>query len=355
MKLKKYNKGGVNGKPKKPNLRKTDTFLDYKTAASQFSDYNPSSDTVFVGTSLDPGAAERQTQRSANVSSAKGASDSNYNAIPKMYKTKNEKGQTVYVSLSKHEKYSEGGTMKLKKYGKGGKYDMYQNGGGVTVTKKMVDDEFKKNFESSANLTNDLARQLAKGVDSKGMPLKPAAKKALAEQVEKRKAQEQKMKANYRYVGTKVPGGKSPSFKEGGKMYLKGGQVKLDKNEEDFKIMKAKKKYNKGGSVGRSYDKGNPTPTGRTLTPDEVRITGTSENQGYSNPYAKVNKPVTAKDILEKTEMSRLTEALRKSKYSTANLSLGDMRKIAKTKGVYDSARELAREDYQRWLAKNRK
>lgn len=125
---------------------------------------------------------------------------------------------------------------------------MYQKGGGVTVTKKMVDDEFKKKFESSANLTNDLARQLAKGVDSKGMPLKPAAKKALTEEVKKRKAQDQKMKANYRYVGTKVPGGKSPSFKKGGKMYLKGGQVELDKNKDgkisgaDFKILRAKKK-----------------------------------------------------------------------------------------------------------------
>ena len=138
--------------------------------------------------------------------------------------------------------------MKLKKYGKGGKYDMYQKGGGVTVTKKMVDDEFKKTFESSANLTNDLARQLSKGVDSKGMPLKPAAKKALAEEVRKRKAKDQAMKPSYRYVGSKVPGGKSPSFKKGGKMYLKGGQVKLDKNKDgkisgaDFKMMKLKKK-----------------------------------------------------------------------------------------------------------------
>jgi len=146
----------------------------------------------------------------------------------------------------------------------------------------------------------------------------------------------------------------------GGKMYLKGGQVKLDKNKdgkitgEDFKMMKAKKKYNKGGSVDRSYDKGNPTPTERTLTPDEVRIAGTSENQGYSNPYAKVNKPVTAKDILEKTEMSRLTEALSKNKYATTNLSLGDMRKIAKTKGVYDSARKLARQDYLKEMDKRK-
>jgi len=116
------------------------------------------------------------------------------------------------------------------------------------------------------------------------------------------------------------------------------------------------KSMKSGGKVVKYQEGGaNPTPTGRTLTPDEIRITGTSENQGYSNPYAKVNKPVTAKDVLEKTEMSRLTEALRKQKYSTANLSLGDMRKIAKTKGLYDDARGLAREDYQKWLAKNRK
>jgi len=117
----------------------------------------------------------------------------------------------------------------------------------------------------------------------------------------------------------------------------KGGAVKV--------------KYKEGGTVD---EKGNPTPTGRTLTPDEVRITATSENQGYSNPYAKVNKPVTAKEILEKTEMSRLTEALRKQKYSTANLSLGDMRKIAKTKGLYDDARKLARQDYLKEMDKRK-
>ena len=146
--------------------------------------------------------------------------------------------------------YMEGSTGMIrrnpKEYSKGGKYEMYGNGGGVKVTKKMVDDEFKEKFESSANLTNDLATQLSKGVDSKGMPLKPAAKNALAEQIKKRKAQEQKMKASYRYVGTKVPAGKAPF--EDDDMYLKGGQVKLDKNKDgkisgaDFKMMKLKKK-----------------------------------------------------------------------------------------------------------------
>lgn len=108
-------KKSVDTKPKKPNYKKTETFQDYKTAASQFADYNPKSDTVFVGMSLDPGAAESQTGRAANISKAKGASDNNYNAVPKMYKTKNESGQTVYVSLSKHSKYSKGGIMKAKK------------------------------------------------------------------------------------------------------------------------------------------------------------------------------------------------------------------------------------------------
>ena len=136
--------------------------------------------------------------------------------------------------------------MKLKTYGTGGKYEMYGNGGGVKVTKKMADDKFKKDFEAAANMTNDLAKQLAKGVDTKGMPLKPAAKKALAEQIKKRKASEQGMKANYRYVGTEIPAGKAPF--EDDAMYLKGGQVKLDANKDgkitgaDFKMLKLKKK-----------------------------------------------------------------------------------------------------------------
>ena len=37
-----------------------------------------------------------------------------------MYKTKNEEGKTVYVSLSKHSKYSQGGIMQSKKYRAGG-------------------------------------------------------------------------------------------------------------------------------------------------------------------------------------------------------------------------------------------
>ena len=129
-----------------------------------------------------------------------------------------------------------------------------------------------------------------------------------------------------------------------------GLRAEAYKNRENkFGVKKPAAKVMKAGGKVVKYQEG-----GRSLSPDEIRITGTSENQGYSNPYAKVNKPVTAKDILEKTEMSRLTEALRKQKYSTANLSLGDMRKIAKTKGFYDDARKLARQDYLKELDKRK-
>ena len=238
--------------------------------------------------------------------------------------------------------YMEGSTGMIrrnpKKYSKGGKYDMYQKGGGVTVTKKMVDDEFKKTFESSANLTNDLARQLAKGVDSKGMPLKPAAKKALAAEVKKRKAKDQAMKPNYRYVGSKVPGGKSPSFKKGGKMYLTGGQVKLDKNKdgkitgEDFKIMKAKK-YAQGGVndpeeakkklaslMSKSKEKGNPTAVLQRLTTNAIREE--LRKAGVGGKYAIGEKGSVEGDY-------------------------GKLVSLAKEKGVYDTARSAATKEFK--------
>jgi hypothetical protein len=118
---KKYEDGGKlpkGKKPKKPNYGKTETFQDYKSAAAAFTDYNPQSDTVFVGASIDPGVAQQKAGRNSAISASKGASKVNYND-QKVYRTKNEAGQTVYVHLNKHDKkeYSKGG----KLYKKGGK------------------------------------------------------------------------------------------------------------------------------------------------------------------------------------------------------------------------------------------
>lgn len=143
----------------KPDYSKTETFADYKSAAASFTDYNPQSDTVFVGQSIDPGAAQRRANHQSNVSAAKGASSPNYNDS-KVYRTKNESGQTVYVHLKKHDKkeYSKGGKiMKAKKkgkptYGGGGLAEMmkkYKKGGKMSEGLKALfaeKPELKKKF-----------------------------------------------------------------------------------------------------------------------------------------------------------------------------------------------------------------
>ena len=143
--------------------------------------------------------------------------------------------------------------MKLKKYGKGGKYDMYKKGGtlrGKKVTKEMADKEFKKKFEESANFANKFAKYAETGVGPNGMPLSAKKRKEYAELAKSYKSKSSEMKPNYRYVGTKLPAKDQPVYKKGGKMmkYLKGGQAKLDANKdgkisgEDFKMLRAKKK-----------------------------------------------------------------------------------------------------------------
>lgn len=146
-KKKKYEGGGILDKLKgkkgkkedKPNYGKTETFQDYKSAAATFADYNPGTDTVFVGASIDPGVAQSKAGRQAAISASKGASAVNYND-QKAYRTKNESGQTVYVHLNKHNKkeYSKGGMMKAKKneYGKGGMME-YKKGGKLGKRKAL--------------------------------------------------------------------------------------------------------------------------------------------------------------------------------------------------------------------------
>jgi hypothetical protein len=134
------------GKIKRPNYGKTETFADYQSAAAAFTDFNPQSDTVFVGASIDPSVAQRKANRASSISASKGASEVNYND-QKVYRTKNEAGQTVYVHLKKHDKkeYSNGGIMKAKK-------KMYNKGGKIDPTKKMKkadEAEIDRRYEST--------------------------------------------------------------------------------------------------------------------------------------------------------------------------------------------------------------
>jgi len=109
----------------------------------------------------------------------------------------------------------------------------------------------------------------------------------------------------------------------------------------------------KGGAVKVKYKEGGVTPTETTMTKDIVRQTAASGNQPTAD-YSGYEKTKTPKEVLEATEMFRLKSALQKNKYGTKNMSLADMRKVAKSKGLYDDARALAREDYQKEMDKRK-
>jgi len=123
--------------------------------------------------------------------------------------------------------------MKLKKYGKGGKYKMYQDGGPVKA-KKMSKEEREKELTKMA----DVAKTRLAEMEGEKAYL---AKRKIADReyriaIKEGATPEQATKIAEKYMSM------------GGKMYLKGGQVKLDANKDgkitgaDFKMLKAKKK-----------------------------------------------------------------------------------------------------------------
>ena len=163
-------------KGKKPNYGKTETFADYKSAAAAFTDYNPQSDTVFVGASIDPGVAQKKANMQSSISASKGASEANYND-QKVYRTKNEAGQTVYVHLKKHDKkeYSKGGIMKakkkaLKKYKGGGKIHTDELGrkGHFNPWTKRTKGADKDRSEIDSTYAQDYQNKIVGGYDRKG-------------------------------------------------------------------------------------------------------------------------------------------------------------------------------------------
>lgn len=110
-----------------------------------------------------------------------------------------------------------------------------------------------------------------------------------------------------------------------------------------------------GGTVKMKYKEGgaNPTPTERTMTSDERRITASPGNQSSAS-YKGYEKKKTPKEVLEGTEVKRLRMALQSKYGPLRSESLGQLRKIAKTEGVYDKALGLAREDYQKEMDKRK-
>ena len=91
--------------------------------------------------------------------------------------------------------------------------------------------------------------------------------------------------------------------------------------------------------------------TERTYTSKETEQMASASNQ--SAPSNKdYGKKKTAKQVLFSIEAKHLREALQKNNYGTNNMSLNDMRKVAKTKGIYDSVRDLSRFSYKNEINK---
>jgi len=93
------------------------------------------------------------------------------------------------------------------------------------------------------------------------------------------------------------------------------------------------------------------SPTESTYTSKETKQMASAGNQ--SAPSNKdYGKKKTAKQVLKSTETKHLREALQKNNYGTNNMSLNDMREVAKTKGIYDSVRDLSRSSYKNEINK---
>ena len=134
--------------------------------------------------------------------------------------------------------------MKLKKYGKGGKYEMYGKGG-VSPKKSYskggdVDPPQKKPVYGPPKPPGykeptEEEREESRG-EAEYLKRRKEADRAYRQAIKEGATEAQAVKIAEKYLS------------QGGKMYLTGGQVKLDKNKDgkisgaDFKMLRAKKK-----------------------------------------------------------------------------------------------------------------
>lgn len=215
--------------------------------------------------------------------------------------------------------------MKLKKYGKGGKYAMYQNGGPVKA-KKMSKEEREKELTKMSGVAKERLEELAgeKAYLAKRKEADQAYKSALKDGA----TEEQAAKLAEKVLS---------NFKHGGKMYLKGGQVKLDKDKDgkitgkDFKMMKAKKKkYADGGKV----------------SPKEVLDTMTKNRLMQALKDAGVGVPTGSG--VQGGRKETAADAKIGGGALFGDMSLEQLTSYAKKKGVYQDARQLAVADWRK-------
>ena len=121
--------------------------------------------------------------------------------------------------------------MKIKKYGKGGKHDMYNKGGVSPQKKPVYGPPRPPGYTEPTSEEKEEARGEAAYVKRRA-----EADRAYNQAIKEGASEAQAIKIAENFLS------------QGGKMYLKGGQIKLDKNKDgkisgsDFKMMRVKKK-----------------------------------------------------------------------------------------------------------------
>ncbi len=121
--------------------------------------------------------------------------------------------------------------MKLKKYGKGGKYEMYDKGGVTPQKKPTYGPPKPPGYKEPTKEEKEEARG-----EREYLKRRKEAERAYRQAIKEGATKAQATKIAEKYLS------------QGGKMYLTGGQVKLDANKDgkisgsDFKMLRAKKK-----------------------------------------------------------------------------------------------------------------
>lgn len=93
-----------------PDYSQHQTFTDYKTMASEYGNFNPATDTVFVDFSLDGGVGMHNTSAQAREAAGSLTNRNSYTTrfFPqgdvKQYATTNKSGQSGITTLAKYNK-----------------------------------------------------------------------------------------------------------------------------------------------------------------------------------------------------------------------------------------------------------
>lgn len=149
----------------------------------------------------------------------------------------------------------------------------------------------------------------------------------------------------------KMPGGgMMPKYKDGGKMYLKGGQVKLDKNKdgkisgEDFKMMK---KYEMGGKM--PGEKKNDSWVGKGRSPQDPMAKGAMTSAEFLErlTWQKALEALDKRGVTMVDQSNRSTKILGQGNPNILDNNYEMAIKKAKEYGVYDQARQAAVEEYR--------